>query len=155
MAPGAPNHSRATASNLPIRRCSRNANCTGSKNGYATTAPTPIVAPNGLMTETVTGQTVTGAAPRDRGKKERLIELLTPKEEKRRATRNAKKERRRRNPEHRCQSAIDVGMQRDFDSGIDMAVAGDAARVAGTRLPRPVDRGEGSRMRSDTPTRKD
>ena len=77
------------------------------------------------------------------------------KAERSKAAREAKRKDRKKKKEEPGASAVEAGMQGDFDSGINVAVAGDAARVAGTRLPRPVDRGEGPRVRSDTPGRTD
>ena len=77
------------------------------------------------------------------------------KAERRKATREAKREERKKKKQEPGASAVGAELQGDFDSGINMAEAGDAARVAGTRLPRPVDRGEGSRVRSDSPGRRD
>ena len=75
--------------------------------------------------------------------------------ERRKAARALKFEETKKKGQEPGASAVQAVMQGDFDSGINMTVTGEAARVAGRRLPRAVDRGDGSRMRSDTPSRDD
>ena len=115
-------------------------------------APTPIGAPNVPTTKTAIGRTATGAAPRDPGDERDPNQIA--KAERRKAVGAPKQEERKKGQEPGA-SAVPAGLQGDFDSGINMTDTGEAARVVGTHLPRAVDRGDGSRMRSDTPTRND